>query len=80
MSVYVSCSRISELRGVELMPGCCNSCHEDNEECGMDLCAIDGPDGHIGAHSGGVCCNMSRYLDEHPLTIDEWLKLKWADA
>ena len=76
MSVYVSCWRIHQLRPGEEMPGCCNSCHEDNEELGMDLCAVDGPDGSVGAHTGGVCCNMSRHLDQYPLTNEEWEKLK----
>jgi hypothetical protein len=59
-----------------MKPVCCESCHTDDEEFGYDLCAVDGPDGSIGEHTGGVCCRMSMQLDDKPLTVEEWEKLK----
>ncbi len=71
---YISCWKIHQFRTD--IPECCESCHVDHDEFGYDLCAVDGPDGSIGRHSGGVCCTVSLYLDKNPLTRAEWDQLE----
>lgn len=77
--MYISCSIIAKLRPDEYL-GCCESCHSDHDEAGYDLCAVDGPDGSVGGHTGGVCCTMSRYLDEYPLSAEEWKAIQALDS
>lgn len=74
--LYLSCYVIAEVRPDAKGVDCCTSCHSDHDECGYDLCAVDGPDGSVGEHSGGVCCTMSRYLELQPLTAEEWERLR----
>jgi hypothetical protein len=75
--MYLSCNMIAQVRpGARDDVWCCESCHVDHDEFGSDLCAVDGPDGSLGEHSGGVCCAVSRYLDEKPLTAQEWEALR----
>lgn len=48
---------------------CCNSCHEDADECGIELSEwddVDFPD-HIPEGSvASLCCHMASYLDDLP--------------
>lgn len=78
--MYLSCYRIAQIRPEVNSIGCCGSCHVDDEELGYDLCAVDSPDGHIGNHSGGVCCSISIYLEKSPLTEEEWKRLEALDT
>lgn len=39
--------------------GCCNSCHEDNEEYGYDM--VSAPDDE----ESHICCAVANYLAEH---------------
>ena len=73
--VTISCGKIRALRP-EAMVDCCNSCH-GNEEFDSDLTSVVNPlTGLIGDHADGVCCLMGLYLEEHPLTVDEWKQLE----
>ncbi len=67
--MYISCNLIYKLRPAAPRV-CCGSCHIDNEDFGYDLCSVDGPDGQV--CDGGVCCRMSTYLGDNPLTEEEW--------
>lgn len=51
-------------------PGCCNSCHEDQDEFGIEIIGLRYKEKHIGL----VCCDVARWLDETGLT--EWLGLE----
>jgi len=43
-------------------PSCCDSCHEDADEYGYDLCEVEiGPDEYA-----VVCCKVSNYLRNLP--------------
>jgi len=72
--MYLSCGQIVGVRPEAAEVRCCESCHIDYEEFGYDLCFVDNPLDED--HSGGVCCAMSIYLGENPLTIEEWKSLK----
>ena len=73
----ISCWQIHQMRPDEAsFPACCISCHDEYEELGMDMCAVDDPVSEkIGNHLGGVCCSVSVYLKEKPLTKEEWERL-----
>lgn len=79
--LHIFCTDIYRLRP-ELKNRCCGSCHDDyeDEELRLDLCAVEGPGLDLGDHSGGVCCALSRYLEEFPLTSEEVQSLRVACA
>ena len=72
--MYLSCNQIAEIREEAKEVNCCESCHIDYEDFGYDLCFVDNPPDED--HSGGVCCTMSLYLEDKPLTEQEWNQIK----
>ena len=53
---YLHCGNFYHL---EAWPGCCVSCHEDNEEYGYDLCSAE-----LGGMEVECCCKVSEWLGE----------------
>jgi len=53
---YLHCGDFYHLKE---WPGCCVSCHEDNEEYGYDLCSAE-----LGGMDVECCCKVSTWLGE----------------
>ncbi len=52
----VRCSRLVRVKG---FPGCCESCHEDEEEYGYAMCSHQGR-----RREYEVCCKVATWLNE----------------
>ena len=74
--LYISCEMIRDMRPDSILPMCCSSCHDDEDELGLDMCSVEGPGFELGEHTGGVCCNIANYLEANPLTEKEVEKIR----
>jgi hypothetical protein len=58
--VALSCSRFKDVEG---FPGCCGSCHGDDEEFGTEMChariPVDGKD-----VEADVCCTVATWIKQ----------------
>lgn len=74
--VWLRCSHFLEVLGVTVAE-CCNSCHEDEERCGVTMCSPSAPGSGLEAE---VCCKALMLMELHTLRGQEETRTLWAQA
>lgn len=68
---WLYCHDIEEA-GLWARSGCCDSCHEDDEVYGYDLCSVFLPDGRLLE----CCCSLSLWIRQATqgyVTTPQWM-------